>query len=186
MRSRLFGADFTLRSLLALLPRNWVVADLGCGTGNASELLAPHVERVVAVDMSDPMLQAAKKRLAGLQNVQFAAGPLERLPLKDDSVDAVVCVLVLHHLDEPGAALREMRRVLRDGRGGGVALVVDMVEHTRDEYRSLMGHKRLGFSAAEMTKLMTDAGFGSVRVQPLPAEIDAKGPGLFAATGRVK
>lgn len=185
LRARLFGTDFTLRALLTLLPSDWVVADLGCGTGNAAELLAPNVERVVAVDLSDPMLEAARKRLKGCDNVQFAAGPLEKLPLKDKSVDAAVCVLVLHHVQDPLSALREMRRILRTDRGGGTALVVDMVEHNREEYRHTMGHRRLGFPERGMKELLKEAGFDRSRVQLLSVDIQARGPGLFAATGRV-
>ena len=81
--------------------------------------------------------------------------------------------------------LREMRRVLRTERGGGTALVVDMVEHARSEYRSLMGHKRLGFSTPEIARQMKAAGFGGVHVHLLPADTEAKGPGLFVATGRL-
>src|SRR5262245_50472372 len=64
LRTRLFGGAFTLRALLHLLPRAWAVADLGCGTGNVSELLSPVCERVIAVDTNDTMLEAARKRLA--------------------------------------------------------------------------------------------------------------------------
>jgi ubiquinone/menaquinone biosynthesis C-methylase UbiE/DNA-binding MarR family transcriptional regulator len=184
VRSRLFGADFTARTLLALLPPTWVVADLGCGTGNASELLAGYVERVIAVDQSDAMLNAARLRLEGLGNVQFAAGALEKLPLADGSVDATVCMLVLHHVVEPLAALREMRRVVRRGRGGGVSLVVDMIEHDREEYRQTMGHTHLGFPPARMERMMKDAGFDDARTHILPSDPQARGPGLFLAVGR--
>lgn len=186
LRARLFGADFTAKALLAMLPSNWVVADLGCGTGNVTELLAPHVERVVAVDLSQPMLDAAKLRLKEAGNVQFAAGSLDKLPLKDRSVDAAVCVLVLHHLSEPAKALGEMKRVLRADRGGGLALIVDMVEHDRQEYRHTMGHSHLGFSAAAMETMLKQAGFDGVRVAVLPSDPEGKGPGLFVARGTAK
>lgn len=184
VRSRLFGGEFTARALLAMLPRRWTVADLGCGTGNASELLAVNVERVVAIDQSEPMLNAARQRLEGAGNVQFAAGALEKLPLKDASVDATVCILVLHHVPEPIAALREMRRVVRGGRGG-VSLVVDMIEHDREEYRQMMGHAHLGFAPGQMESMMKEAGFATARAEVLPSDPAARGPGLFVAVGRI-
>src|SRR3954470_5401496 len=110
VRGRLFRSDFTARGLLGLISPKWVVADLGCGTGNAAELLAPHVQRVIAVDRSEPMLEAARKRLGGVKNVQFVAGGFEKLPIGAGSVDAAVCILVLHHLSDPAGALAEMRR----------------------------------------------------------------------------
>src|SRR5690606_29624473 len=58
IRDQLYGPAFTERALLALLPGEWVVADLGCGTGNVSALLAPHVAKVHAVDVSEAMLEA--------------------------------------------------------------------------------------------------------------------------------
>jgi ArsR family transcriptional regulator len=186
VRSRLFGSDFTARALLAMLPKTWTVADLGCGTGNATELLAPHVERVIAIDQSEPMLEAARLRLKGFSNVTFAAGSLDKLPLKDKSVDAAVCILVLHHIPEPLRALKEMRRILRSGSSAstGHILVVDMTEHDREEYRHTMGHSHLGFSAAAITKLLAEAGFKDPRITDLPSDPEGKGPGLFAATAR--
>jgi ArsR family transcriptional regulator len=185
VRASLFGSDFTARALLSLIPRGWVLADLGCGTGNASELLAPHADRVIAVDQSKPMLAAARKRLAAHSNVRFAAGSLDKLPLPARSVDAAVCILVLHHLDDPVGALREMARVLRTERGGGVALIVDMLEHDRAEYRQTMGHRHLGFAPEGLRAMLKDAGLSEATVQPLPSDPSAKGPGLLVATGRI-
>lgn len=181
VRNELFGDRVTVLALLSLLPANWTVADLGCGTGNAAELLAPIVRKVIAVDQSEPMLAAAAKRLEHFSNVQFVRGELESLPIASATVDAAVCVLVLHHLDSPQNAVNEMARVLRPG---GVAMVVDMVEHDRAAYRQSMGHRWMGFGVPELLRMFEHAGLTDTRLLTLPASSDAKGPGLFACTGR--
>lgn len=180
VRNELFGQAFTVQSLLSLLSPDWIVADLGCGTGNAAELLAPVVKRVIAVDQSDPMLAAARKRLTDCRNVEFLQGDLEKLPIADASVDAAVCVLVLHHLPDPAAAIREMGRIIKPG---GVALIVDMLQHNRDAFRRTMGHRWQGFSVPDMIRWMTDAGLPKPRLNVLRTDSDAKGPGLFACAG---
>ena len=116
LRSELFGRSFHLSALLGLLDPSWTVGDLGCGTGQIAEALAPWVERVVAVDESAAMLQAARRRVRGLANVEVRRGSLEALPIPDASLDAATCVLVLHHLPAPELALAEAARVLRTRR----------------------------------------------------------------------
>ncbi|MGD9688232.1 MAG: ArsR/SmtB family transcription factor [Phycisphaerales bacterium] len=180
VRDELFGSAFTLQALLTLLPPGWTVADLGCGTGNVSELLAPVVKRVIAVDQSEPMLSAARKRVgSGAKNVEFVRGDLTALPLADESVDAAICVLVLHHLPEPEAAVREMARIIRPG---GVMLLVDMVSHGRESYRHSMGHRWQGFDVPSMVRMIASSGMHEPRLVVLPSASAAKGPGLFAAT----
>lgn len=181
VRRELFGERATVQALLALLPEAWTVADIGCGTGNAAEVLAPLVQKVVAIDQSDAMLGAARKRLKCVQNVEFVRAGVESLPLQNASVDAAVCVLVLHHIEDPLAACREMARILRPG---GVCLIVDMVEHDRVQYRHTMGHRWLGFGVPELVRMLSDAGLEGVRVSLLPAAAEAKGPGLFACAAR--
>lgn len=181
VRDELFGAGFDLHALLGLLDPDWRVGDLGCGTGRLSEALAPFVAEVVAVDASAAMVDAARARLDGFSNVRVREGELEDLPLEDDRLDAATLVLTLHHLAEPEAALAQASRVLRPG---GRLLVVDMLPHGHEDYRSTMGHVWLGFPVETMEEMLTDAGLGAVRVMPLPADPQAKGPGLFAATGR--
>ncbi len=181
VREELFGGTFTFHALLSLLPPHWVVADLGCGTGNVSEVLAPVVRRVIAVDQSEPMLDAARKRLggAGIRNIEFVRGDMDQLPLESGSVDAAVCVLVLHHLARPELAAAEMGRILKPG---GVALIVDMTPHTRESFRHSMGHRWQGFDAPAMARMAAGAGLASPRVIVLPAHSEARGPGLFALT----
>lgn len=185
VRSSLFGSGFTAAGLLGLASRDWVVADVGCGTGNAMELLAPFVREVIGIDVSSAMIEAGRRRLGEASNVRFVEGSAVALPLGDGSVDAAVSVLLLHHLEDPASALREMARVLRPDRGGGTALVIDMMEHGREAYRNQMGHKHLGFGREEMEAAFAGAGLRGVDWRPLPCEAGAKGPPLFVATGRV-
>jgi len=185
LRTELFGAKFTPLALLSLIRRDWTIADLGCGTGNVAELLSPVTERVIAIDVSNVMLDAARQRLAGRKNVDFVQAPIHATNLPAHSVDVAACFLVLHHHPQPKAALAEMRRILRSNRGGGMALVVDMVRHDRTEYRRMMGHEHLGFGENEIVPMMKDCGFDVAEYRELPAEPEAKGPGLFVASGWV-
>ncbi len=60
LRIEMYGQLFIQAMLPALLPDSYVVADLGCGTGQMTELLSPHVKQVIAVDNSTAMLKAAQ------------------------------------------------------------------------------------------------------------------------------
>ena len=179
LRSELFGDDFAMRALVALMPAGWTVADLGCGTGAMLATLAPHVSRVIGVDASEEMLGAARKRLDGVASVDLRKGSLEALPIDAASVDAATMMLVLHHLPSPAAAIGEAARILRPA---GRLLIVDMVPHEHEEYRQQMGHVWLGFSEDQTKRLLTQAGLTAPRVLALPPDEDAKGPGLFAAS----
>ena len=178
LRGELFGDEFFLWALLGLIDPHLVVGDLGCGTGQLTEVVAPHVTRVISVDGSEDMLDAARQRLSGATNVDIRKGELEGLPIEAGELDVAVLSLVLHYSAEPPRALAEVGRVVREG---GRVLVVDMLPHDREEYQQQMGHVWLGFSEGQITRLLTGAGFENVRVRMLPVDPDAKGPALFAA-----
>lgn len=178
LRAELFGESFHLHALLTLIDSTSVVGDLGCGTGELTVLVAPHVAKVIAVDGSSDMLDAARRRLGDRPNVEFRNGTLEGLPIDDGQLDIALMALVLHHLPDPARALAECARVLKSR---GRALIIDMLPHDRAEYQQQMGHVWLGFPERQMRKLLASAGFDSVRVHTLPISQDAKGPALFAA-----
>jgi ArsR family transcriptional regulator len=180
LREELFGRSSHLHALGALLDPEWVVADLGCGTGQVAEAVAPFVRQVVAVDSSREMLQAAKARLRGHSNVELRRGSLEHLPLDDASLDAAIVALVLHHVPDPAKVSAEVARVLEPG---GRFVVVDMLPHQHDEYRKTMGHVWLGFDPKQFERLLSAAGFDGVRVHALQSEPGVRGPALFVASG---
>jgi ArsR family transcriptional regulator len=181
LRDEVFGDRFQLAAFAAFADAEWTVGDLGCGTGQLTAALAPFVKRVVAVDASAAMLQAAKKRLQSFDNVDLRRGELEALPIDDTRLDAATLMLVLHHVPEPARALTEVARVLKPG---GRVTIVDMQPHDRDNYRQQMGHVWLGFSDDLITGMLRDSGFENIRVVALPPDPRAKGPGLFVATGQ--
>ena len=181
LRDELFGDRVQLAAFAALADAEWTIGDLGCGTGPVSAALAPFVGRVVAVDASAAMLQAAKKRLHEFDNIDLRRGELEALPIDSDRLDAATLMLVLHHVPDPARALAEVARVLKPG---GRVIIADMLPHDRENYRQQMGHVWLGFSEDHITGLLRDNGFERVRVVALPPDPKAKGPNLFVATGQ--
>jgi ubiquinone/menaquinone biosynthesis C-methylase UbiE len=104
------------------------VVDLGAGTGLLALALAPRVREVVAVDISERMLERLDDAAVadGVLNIEFLAGDLRRLPLEDESATLVVSNYAFHHLDDPGKelALAEARRILRPG---GRLVIGDMM-----------------------------------------------------------
>lgn len=181
LRDALFGPQFHLPALLALLDDRWVVGDLGCGTGRVTQALAPYVGRVVAVDGSEEMLDAARERLAGAANVDLRQGELESLPIENGTLEAALLVLVLHYLPDPARVLAEAARALRPG---GRLLVVDMLPHEDEEHQRRLGYVWPGFSSEQVTRYLDSAGFQSIRIHPLPHEPGAEGPSLFTAAAR--
>lgn len=182
LRSELFGPRSELLPLLGLLDPDWTVGDLGAGTGQAAEAIAPFVGRVVAVDRSEEMLEAARERLGGVEGgngVEIREGELEALPLEDGELDAALLLLVLPYVVEPERVLAEARRALRPG---GRLLVVDMRLHDREGYREQMGHLWPGFTEERILGWMEAAGLREGRWRPLPPLPEARGPLLFAAS----
>jgi len=181
LRDELFGDTYHLAALAGFLDSTWVVGDLGCGTGQTTAALAPFVARVVGVDESAAMLQAARKRLHGIDNVDLRRGELEALPIDDGRLDAAMLMLVLHHVPEPEHAVAEVARVLKPG---GRVIVVDMLAHDRENYRQQMGHVWLGFSDDHLARMFAHVGLEGTRIVPLVPDPDAKGPALFVGTAR--
>jgi SAM-dependent methyltransferase len=93
------------------------LADVGGGTGNYSLALRDEGWDPLVIDRHPEMLARAAAK--GLKTLE---GDAQRLPLADASMDAVMLVSMLHHVEQPALALAEARRVLRPG--GRLALMV--------------------------------------------------------------
>jgi ubiquinone/menaquinone biosynthesis C-methylase UbiE len=178
LRAELFGARTELFALLGLLDARWTVGDLGCGTGQLAEAMAPFVKRVIAVDESPAMLRASRARLASRPNVEVREGTIESLPVDGGELDVAILSLVLQYVTEPALALAGIHRALAKP---ARVLIVDMMPHDRADYRQTMGHVWLGFGEEQLARWSDEAGFKSCRFAALPAPVHSKGPTLFSA-----
>ena len=108
--------------------RDDYVVDLGAGTGLLALALAPRVGELVAVDISERMLERLDDAAAAddVHNVEALVADLRRLPLEDESATLVVSNYAFHHLDDSGKelALAEARRILQPG---GRLVICDMM-----------------------------------------------------------
>lgn len=181
LRAEVYGPRVELEALLALVPSEWIVADLGCGTGALAAELAPHVRKVVAVDQSTAMLRTARKVLAAHANVELHEAPLEALPLPDRSCDAAIASLALAYLDDPVPALREALRILRPA---GRLVVVEAARHEDLDLKRRLGQAHAGFDGEGLEALLRRAGFSGVSSRGLPPQPGAKGPGLVVVRAR--
>ena len=182
VRADLYGSGVVSLPLLGLLDPDWIVADLGCGTGQLALTLEPFVSRIIAVDRSSEMLEAVRERAVGRRpGLDVRQGELESLPMDDGEADLVVLNLVLHLVVDPAAVLDEAHRVLV---GGGRVVVVDMRSHDRLDYQETMGHVWPGFEEGQVRDWLIGAGFGGTTVRLIQPDPDASGPSLFVAGGR--
>jgi SAM-dependent methyltransferase len=106
------------------------VLDVGCGPAIVTCAFAQRAAFATGLDLVPAMLELARARSGelGVANVAWVAGDLDPLPFEDRSFDVVVTRFVLHHLEDPGSALREMRRVLA---AGGTLVVCDVTPPAR-------------------------------------------------------
>ena len=104
------------------------VLDVATGGGHTALAFAGVARRVVAYDLTEPMLAAARGhvRARGAANVEFVAGDAGDLPFRDESFDVVTCRTAAHHFADVPAAVRQIHRILR---AGGSLLLQDILGH---------------------------------------------------------
>ena len=91
------------------------VLECACGTGLLTGVIAPRCKSLVATDFSEKMLKRAEKKYGKYGNVKFEQADILRLSYPDECFDAVTAANVIHLLDEPYRALRELDRVCKPG-----------------------------------------------------------------------
>ncbi len=162
--------------LLAAMPGTSIL-EVGCGLGDDAAALARRVApggEVRAVDGSEAMVQAARRRHGDVAGLSFDVADATRLPYSEATFDGCRIDRVLQHIADPAAAIREMTRVLRPG--GRLAafdndwetLTVDSTNRplTRTILNTWCDRFPSGWIGRRMVGLFMDAGLTDVEAHP--------------------
>ena len=157
------------------------VLDAGSGDGALAALLAPRSRRVTCLDISPRVLQACRKRLQGLANVEFVLGDIHALRFADASFDQVLLLNLLTYATDPARALAEAARVLRPG---GDLVVTTLATHEHGEVTAGYGHVRAGFRPQALRDWLTEAGLDVDRCEVTSREKRRPNFGVVSAFSR--
>jgi arsenite methyltransferase len=147
------------------IPQGGIALDVGSGPGSITAALARAAGPdglALGVDISRPMLARAVRSEAGPQ-VGFLRADAQRLPLRDQTVDAAVSIAVLQLIPDPVATLSEIARVLRPG--GRLAVMVPTVGRAAKLWNKLPNVGAYPFGEDEIGDILEDHGFASVRTK---------------------
>src|SRR5206468_8303874 len=127
--------------------------------------------KAYGLDMTDEMLALANenKRKAGVENVEFLKGEIERIPLPDNSVDVIIPNCVINLASDKDKVLREAFRVLKPGGRFAVSDVVVRGDVPADVRRSMelwVGCIAGALEETEYASKLRAAGFADVEVEP--------------------
>ena len=89
------------------------VLECACGTGMITEAVAGKCDRMTATDYSVQMVRKTEARVRKYHNVEVETADITSLPFADESFDKVIAGNVIHLLDDPHKALKELYRVLK-------------------------------------------------------------------------
>jgi ubiquinone/menaquinone biosynthesis C-methylase UbiE len=151
-----------------------VVLDLGSGGGIDVLLSARRVGpagKAYGLDMTDEMLALAREnqRKAGVENVEFLKGEIERIPLPDDTVDVVISNCVINLSADKDAVLAEAFRVLKPGGRFAVSDVVvrgEVPPAIRRNVELWIGCVAGALEESDYRAKLARAGFEDVAVEP--------------------
>ena len=168
------------------------VADIGCGNGAYTEVIARDAASVIGIDLQRPFLAAYRQRSAASgPGATVAQSAAERLPLRDGAFDAVFCIETLEHVADETQALAELRRILRPG--GHVVLTVPNKWFLFETHGLRVGpvtgnripfiswlpkavHSRIAaariYRLAEVRRILLRAGFDDVRLDYVMPPLD--------------
>lgn len=159
------GADLNMLLDMAKPQSGWHVLDIATGGGHTALKFAPHVEKVIASDLTPKMLEKAEQFITsqGITNVDFEVADAENLPFEDEQFDLVTCRIAPHHFPDVAKFVQESARVLKTG---GLLLIQDHVlsENTdvanlADSFEKLRdpSHNK-AYSASAWINFLEDAG----------------------------
>lgn len=159
-----------LEGVRQIVPKGARVLECAAGTGELSIAASEKSESVVCTDLSLPMLEQAKKkcRKAGIKNITFEERNIFEMSDENDTYDIVIAGNVLHLLDNPEDAVRELYRVTKHG--GKLILPTFMLNKNGKIPFFVKLYKLIGFNPSEnynaesYRKMLEGCGCGPVKL----------------------
>ena len=156
-----------LEGIKKIVPEGANVLDCAAGTGELSIAAAEKAGHVLCTDMSLQMLERARKKSAkkGIKNISFEERDIFSLPDEDNTYDVAIAGNVLHLLEEPEKAVRELCRVTKQG--GRVILPTFMAKNSNPLIKiyTLLGYRAFAcYTMESYEKMLNDCGCGRVKV----------------------
>lgn len=156
-----------LEGVRQVVPKGANVLDCAAGTGELSIAAAEKAGRVFCTDMSLPMLERARKKSAkkGIKNISFGERDIFSLPDEDNTYDISIAGNVLHLLEEPEKAVRELCRVTKHG--GRIIVPTFMVKNSSPLIKiyTLLGYRAFAsYTIESYERMLNNCGCGRVKV----------------------
>ena len=156
-----------LEGIKAIVPEGAKVLDCAAGTGELSIAAAEKAGHVFCTDMSLPMLERARKKSAkkGIKNISFGERDIFSLPDEDNTYDVAIAGNVLHLLEEPEKAVRELCRVTKQG--GRVIVPTFMAKNSSPLIKiyTLLGYRAFAsYTIESYEKMLKNCDCGRVKV----------------------
>lgn len=161
-RKTFFSENVREKAFAVANIRNGTLAvDVGAGTGFITEGLIEKRVKVIAVDQSEKMIEEMKKKFTKVKDIDYRIGDVENLPIQEKTVDYTFANMVLHHIESPHLAIKEMTRVLKIG---GKLVITDLDEHNYEFLRREHQDRWMGFKRDDVRKWLLEAGLKNVNV----------------------
>lgn len=132
-KSHATGKDLAKLIEIADLKGNEYVLDIATGGGHTANAMAPLSKKVVALDLTEEIIHAARKFIEknGYSNVEFVQGDAEQLPFSNETFDMTTCRIAAHHFPNITSFIKESFRTLMKG---GTFLLIDNVSPERTDF----------------------------------------------------
>lgn len=150
------------KAVASELGRDDIVLECACGTGAITRHIAPVCRYVVAADLSAGMLRQAERKCRKYSNISFKRADLTALKCPDDHFDKVVAGNVIHLLDDPEGAVRELVRVCRPGGKIIIPTYINVGHRIHTSLSKIGLEFKSSFVLDSYKQFFADAGYGNV------------------------
>lgn len=129
------------------IEKNDIVLECACGTGSISKYIAPKCKQLIATDFSKGMLKQTSKNCRKYNNIKIKRADMTQLKCSDNRFDKVVAGNVIHLLEEPYAAIKELVRVCKTG---GKIIIPTYINESKGSNKKAV--QLLGFAGANFKR----------------------------------